>query len=84
MPATTPVRVFISYSSKDSAFVTQFREELKRAGVAVWLDHEQLTPGTPDWTAAVRRGIEQATDVIYAASPDAADSGYVGHELAIA
>jgi hypothetical protein len=34
--------------------------------------------------AAVLRGIEQATTVIYAASPDAASSVYVAHELAIA
>ncbi len=81
-PASTP-RVFISYSSKDTALVARLREDLKREGVAVWLDHEQLTPGTPDWRAAVLRGIDQATTVIYCASPAAA-SKFVGHELAIA
>ena len=82
-PASTP-RVFISYSSKDAALVVRLREDLKQAGVAVWLDHEQLTPGTPDWRAAVLQGIEQATTVIYCASPAAAASKFVGHELAIA
>ncbi len=79
-----PVHVFISYSSKDRPIVKRLMEDLKQAGVEVWFDHEQLKPGTRNWTAAVRRGIEQATDVIYAASPDAANSVYVGHELAIA
>ncbi len=79
-----PVRVFISYSSKDRPIVKRLMEDLKQAGVEVWFDHEKLKPGTRNWTAAVRSGIEQATDVVYAASPDAADSEYVGHELAIA
>ncbi len=77
-------RVFISYSSKDTDIVNHLKDDLKRAGVAVWLDHEQLTPGTPNWRDAVLKGIEQATDVIYTASPDAASSKYVAHELAIA
>lgn len=79
-----PARVFISYSSKDTDLVDRLKTALARAGLDVWLDHEQLTPGTPDWRAAVVRGIEQATDVVYAASLDAAESLYVGHELAIA
>lgn len=79
-----PARVFISYSSKDTDLVDRLKTALARAGLDVWLDHEQLAPGTPDWRAAVVRGIEQATDVVYTASPDAAESLYVGHELAIA
>ena len=77
-------RVFISYSTKDADLVERLKTALAQTGVAVWLDHEQLAPGTPDWRAAVVRGIEQATDVVYAASLDAAESIYVGHELAIA
>ena len=84
MPSPAAPRVFISYSSKDADIVGRVRKALADAGVAVWLDHEQLTPGTPDWRAAVLRGIEQATTVIYAASPEAASSKYVAHELAIA
>ncbi|HEY7974234.1 MAG TPA: toll/interleukin-1 receptor domain-containing protein, partial [Ktedonobacterales bacterium] len=74
MPGPVTPRVFISYSNKDSALITRLKNDLALAGVAVWLDHEQLTPGEPNWTIAVLRGIEQATDVVYAASLDAATS----------
>ncbi len=77
-------KVFISYSRKDADLVARLREDLKRAGVDIWLDREQLKSYTLDWQESVRKDIVQATMVIYAASPDAADSKYVGHELAIA
>ena len=79
-----PARVFISYSSKDADLVIRLKRDLATANVAVWLDHEQLTPDTLDWQDAVRRGILQATHVIYAASPNAARSQYVIHEITMA
>ena len=79
-----PARVFISYSSKDTDLVDALKADLAAAGVAVWLDHEQLTPDTLDWQNAVWRGILQATHVLYVASPTAARSQYVIHEITIA
>ena len=78
------VRIFISYSSKDVDLVERLKTGLTRAGAAVWLDHEQLTPGTPSWQIAVRNGIGQATHVIYVASETAALSTYVFDEINIA
>ncbi len=43
-----PARVFISYSSADSDIVNRLKQGLADAGVPVWLDHEQLTPGTAE------------------------------------
>jgi len=83
MSAAKP-RIFISYSSHDAALVQRLKDDLKEAGASVWLDHEQLKPGTPNWQKSVREGIEQAETVICATSPEAADSQYVGHELGIA
>lgn len=77
-------RVFISYSSKDTDIVDHLKAALADAGVSVWLDHEQLTPGTPNWEIKVREGITQATHLVYAASPDAAASPYVIHEMEMA
>ena len=77
-------RVFISYSSDDIALVDRLKEDLKRAGVDVWIDHERLRPGTPDWRRAVIDGAKQATVMIYAASTTAATSQFVDHELAVA
>ena len=82
MAGTT--RVFISYSSKDTNIVDRLKGALSDAGVVVWLDHEQLTPGTPNWEIKVREGIAQATHIVYVASPDAALSPYVIHEIEMA
>lgn len=78
------VRVFISYSATDRALVDPLKERLKQAGVGVWLDHEQLAPDTLDWQDAIRKGIDQATHMVYAASEAAAKSRYVVHELEMA
>lgn len=77
-------KVFISYSSKDADLVERLKAALMAAGIAVWIDHEQLTPDTLDWQEAVRKGILQATMVIYIASPSAASSRYVIHEIEMA
>ena len=79
-----PTHVFISYSHEDADIVDRFKAVLVDAGTVIWLDHEQLKPGTPDWQDAVWKGILQATHVIYAASPTAARSPFVIHEIEIA
>lgn len=84
MPSPDTPRVFISYSSKDTRLVDGLKAALAQAGVDVWLDHERLTPETNDWQEAVRKGILQSTHVIYVASPDAARSQYVIHEVTMA
>ena len=66
--------IFISYSRKDKAIVDRIVAILQRSNIAVWRDHEQIQPGTPDWEQAIRQGITTARGVIYAASEDAAKS----------
>ncbi|HEX9038758.1 MAG TPA: SUMF1/EgtB/PvdO family nonheme iron enzyme [Ktedonobacterales bacterium] len=78
------VRVFISYSTTDADLVQRLKDSLARAGVDVWLDHEQLTPGAPNWQRAIRDGIAQASHVIYVASETAAESSYVYDEISLA
>lgn len=77
-------RVFISYSRKDTDIVDRLKSALANAGVSVWLDHEQLTPGAPNWQIKVREGIRQATHLVYAASPTAAVSPFVIQEIEMA
>ncbi len=84
MPSPAAPRIFISYSSKDTDIVDRLKAALTDAGVAVWLDHEQLSPGTPNWQVAVRQGISQASVVIYIASETAAVSPYVIDEISLA
>jgi hypothetical protein len=48
------------------------------------VDHERLTPGTPDWEEAVREAIRKAQAVVLVASPQSRQSRYVKDELRIA
>jgi hypothetical protein len=81
MPTTT---LFISYSRQDEPVVTRLRGDLRHAGAVIWIDHEQLAPGTPNWQRAIRDGIEAAQVVVYVGSPEAADSQYVLAEVGLA
>jgi two-component system response regulator AtoC len=81
---TTVVHVFISYSHHDAAFVGRLKAALQAAGATLWIDHENLPAGHPNWQLAVRESIERADVVIYVASPVAARSKYVIDELNIA
>jgi hypothetical protein len=76
--------LFISYSRQDERLVNRLRADLGQAGATIWIDHEQLSPGTPDWEDAIRTGIAQAHAAIYVASPEARKSQYVRDEIAIA
>ena len=76
--------VFISYSRANAVIAEQLRYDLEAQGIKIWIDHEQIVPGTPDWDAAIRRGIQAANVVIYLASPEALASPYVGGELVVA
>ncbi len=78
------VRVFISYSRTDTLFAERLKADLRESGATIWIDHESLPPGHPDWQAAIRRGIEASTAFIYIGSPDAAISRNVGAEVQIA
>lgn len=48
--------VFVSYAREDESFVVQLVEFLKAAGVTVWFDREQLSPGLR-WEEVVEREI---------------------------
>lgn len=76
--------VFISYSRQNSAFVNRLRSDLQSRGIRVWIDHERLTPGTPDWEEAIRRAIRSVQAVLFIASPDSRKSPYVRDELRVA
>jgi hypothetical protein len=76
--------LFISYSRTDETTVVRLREDLRQAGAVIWIDHEQLAPGTTNWQLAIRDGIEVAQTIVYVGSPDAARSQYVLAEVGLA
>jgi hypothetical protein len=53
------------------SLVARLKADLIAAGARIWIDHEQLQPGAPDWEEAVRAGIQRAAFVLYIASPEA-------------
>lgn len=81
---TTAITVFISYSRHDVVYAKRLASALKTQGFGVWLDKENLTPGTPDWERAIRVGIARSDAVVYLASPEGYESLYVRSELSIA
>jgi hypothetical protein len=77
--------VFISYSRHNYAnFVERFKADLQHAGIPVWLDKQQLKPGTLDWEKALRGAIRDAQYVLFCASKFSAESQYCRDELSIA
>lgn len=79
-----PQHVFISYSRRDTDFVTRLRADLAGASIDVWLDTEDLVPGAPNWEQAIRDAINNAAAVILVASEDSRQSVYVQGELTLA
>jgi hypothetical protein len=76
--------IFISYSTEDKDIRDRLREDLKAYGVVIWVDIEQLKPGTTDWQAAIRAAIRSCSQILLLSSPDASLSPYVFHELELA
>lgn len=76
--------VFISYSHENRASADRLRKDLEAHNVPVWIDHEKLVAGTPDWGRAIESGVPRCQALIYVASPAAKRSRFVIHELAVA
>jgi formylglycine-generating enzyme required for sulfatase activity len=77
-------QIFISYARKDGFFVDRLREDLGRAGINYWIDHEGLSPGTRNWERAIRQAIADSYAVVWVVSPSSYDSEYVSSEIAVA
>jgi len=60
--ATPDFDCFLSHNSKDKPAVRELAAALRAAGVAVWLDEEQLRPGLP-WQPQLAAGIAASRSV---------------------
>jgi hypothetical protein len=76
--------VFISYSRQDSNLVEPLVNDLRAAGLEIWIDKAGLKPGTPDWDQEVRKAIYASSAVLLAASPSSCQSTYVKDEISLA
>ena len=76
--------VFISYAHADAQFVRdQLLPALQQLGYAVWLDLDSIS-GSTEWQSAITQGIQNASVVIVALSPNSCASAFVERELGYA
>jgi TIR domain len=81
---TIPEHIFISFSRDDKVIAEQIIDALHRKDIPTWIDYSKLTPGTPDWEAAIRAAIDKSFAVVMLASPQSRASKYVRGELSLA
>src|SRR6201996_4505 len=73
--------VFISYSRRDSAFVTQLADGLRQREKDVWVDVEGLRDAEV-FPEALRRAIEGSDAFVFVISPDSVRSTFCEQEVA--
>lgn len=77
--------VFISYVRQDSKPVERLCNSLKENGIRIWLDRDNIRPGTR-WKRAIRKAIKEGDFFIACFSPNYINraSTYMNEELALA
>ncbi|MEQ9548300.1 MAG: toll/interleukin-1 receptor domain-containing protein [Coleofasciculus sp. G3-WIS-01] len=73
-------QVFISYTNEDRATMEKIRNSLRRESITVWTNTTDIQTGEA-FEEAIKRGIEQADNVVYLLSPDSVNSDYAQREL---
>lgn len=81
----TPFSIFISYASGDRPAARLLGETLKKAGLDVWLDEEELAGGDA-WDAKIRQQIRTCTYFmpVISATTEARREGYFRREWRLA
>ena len=72
-------KVFISHSNQDSHQTLLISESLKRAGIAVWVDFENIRGGA-DWLCEIQAGIARCDAIVVVLSAASANSVWVERE----
>ena len=72
---------FISYSREDTAKQKRIVRELRERGINLWVDIENLTPGTPTWEREIEKAIRGATGIVVLLSPESNNSEWVRREI---
>jgi hypothetical protein len=74
---------FVSYSRSDRDFAVQLAEDLRRAGINVWIDEANIRAGEV-WDEAVQTALMSSSAVLLILSPDSVASRSVMDELSFA
>lgn len=81
MSTPTNPYFFMSYSREDTVKQRRIVRELRERGLNIWVDVENLTPGTPTWEREVEKAIRGATGIVVLLSPEANNSEWVRREI---
>ena len=81
MSTSTNQYFFMSYSREDTVKQRRIVRELRERGLNIWVDVENLTPGTPTWEREVETAIRGATGIVVLLSPEANNSEWVRREI---
>lgn len=82
--STSAPYFFMSYSREDASLQKRVITELRERGLNVWVDVENLIPGSPAWEREIERSIRGAAGMIVLLSPDSNESEWVRREISFA
>jgi TolB protein len=82
--STPAPHFFMSYSRDDIDLQRRIAAELRGRGINVWVDVENLIPGSPAWEREVERSIRAAAGLIVLLSPASNSSEWVRREVSFA
>jgi hypothetical protein len=72
--STLASHFFMSYSREDKQIKRQVIAGLRERGVLVWVDVENLIPGSPAWEREIERAIRSAAGIVVLLSLDSHNS----------
>lgn len=81
MSASPAPFFFMSYSREDTVQQRRIIRELRERGINIWVDVENLTPGTPTWEREIEKAIRASTGLIVLLSPESNNSEWVRREI---
>ena len=84
MSASSGRHFFISYSRTDTTQKQNIIKQLRTRGINLWVDIENLVPGSPAWEREIERAIRDAAGIIVLLSPDSNNSEWVRREISFA
>ncbi|MEL7509023.1 MAG: TIR domain-containing protein [Cyanobacteria bacterium J06554_1] len=76
-------RVFLSHGSEDAEITDQVRRTLMRSGITTWTYRSDIEFGS-DFEVALKRGVEEADNVLFLMSSNSLASKYCQQELDLA
>lgn len=72
--------IFHSHNSEDKEFVRQLGQDLRRAGITVWLDEAEIKPGD-SIIDKIEEGLKGSKHLALILSPNSVNSSWVKREL---